>query len=80
MNTRRYAYQNPNARNWSAWDEIKQRVGNCRRMLLFAWLALTCDSATFCLVLLNVFRSAGDGLIAATMKDGRRIDPMGIDE
>jgi hypothetical protein len=76
----RFSWDIPNAQTWTRWDEFKQRVGNCRRMMLFAWLALTTDSATFHIVLVNVFRSAGDGWIAATMKNGRRIDPMGIDK
>jgi len=75
-----YQYQMPNARPWTRWDEIKQRIGNVRRMLMFAWLAARYDSATFAIVLFNSCRDAGDGLIAATMIDGRRIDPDGIME
>jgi hypothetical protein len=71
-------FQMPNARPWTRWDEIKQRVGNVRRMLMFAWLAATNDSATFAVVFFNCCRDEGDGLIATVMMDGRRIDPEGI--
>lgn len=57
-------YRNPNPERWTRRDEIKQRVGNCRRMLVFAWLALRWDSMTFATVLMNCARAEGDGLIA----------------
>jgi hypothetical protein len=76
----RFEFKMPNPQPWTRWDEVKQRFGNVRRMLMFAWLAARYDSALFALVLFNSCRDAGDGLIAATMLDGRRIDPEGIME
>jgi hypothetical protein len=71
-------FQMPDPQLWTRWDEIKQRAGNVRRMLMFAWLAATNDSAVFAVVMFNSCRSAGDGLMGAVMMDGRRIDPEGI--
>lgn len=73
-------YQMPDAQPWTVLDEIGQRLGNVRRMLAFAWMAATTDSALFAVVFVNSARSAGDGLIAAVMHDGRRIDPEGLDQ
>jgi hypothetical protein len=67
------SYSRSNQRAWTRWDEIKQRAGNVRRMLIFAWLAATNDSALFAMVLFNSVRDEGDDLIhSVTMWDGKR--------
>lgn len=76
----RFTMQMPDPQPWTRWDEIKQRVGNVRRMLMFAWQAARYDSGLFAVVLFNSCRDEGDGLIGAVMLDGRRIDPEGIME
>ena len=66
---------NRKAQPWTTRDEVRQRLGNCRRFLYFAWLALTTDSALFAAVFINSARDEGDGIITSiTMHDGRRID------
>lgn len=72
-------YRIPDAGLWTRWDEIKQRIGNCRRLLVFAWLGLTTDSTVFAVVLVNAFRTMGDGLISVVTKEGEVIDPDGIE-
>ena len=57
-------YRNRNPVPWTRYDEITQRLGNCRRMLVFAWLALRYDSMMFATVLLNCSRQQGDLFIA----------------
>lgn len=74
MVMRSYRYEFPGARDWSRWDEVKQRFGNMSAMLWFAWVALRMDSATFAIMLTNSVRDLGDGLISVVMKDGREID------
>lgn len=71
-------YKVPDGAPWTAWDEIRQRIGNVRRMLMFAWLAARHDSTAFAVVFYNSVRDAGDGLIAVTMKNGTRVDPERI--
>lgn len=73
-------YLLPDKGNWTRWDEVKQRVGNCRRMLVFAWVGLTTDSTLFAVVFVNSVRDLGDGLISVTLKDGTKIDPENITE
>lgn len=71
----RDTYSLPDTGAWTRWDEIKQRFGNCRRMLVFAWIGLTTDSTMFAVVFVNSARELGDGLIAVTLKDGTKVDP-----
>lgn len=62
---------------WSRWDEIKQRLGNCKRFLVWAWLSLWYDSTLFAAVFLNASRQEGDAMIARiVMKDGRDYDNL----
>ena len=62
---------------WTRWDEVKQRVGNCRRFLVWAWMALWYDSTMFAAVFMNASRSEGDMLISRiVMKDGREFDDL----
>ena len=74
----RLTYKLPGPERWSRWDEIKQRIGNCRGMLTLAWLALSSDSAMFSVVIVNSSRRLGDGLIAAAMANGTLVDPDGL--
>lgn len=59
--------------DWSRWKEIRQRLTNCKMMLLFAWLALRYPSFVFSSVLLNSVRSEGDGMISRITERGTRV-------
>ncbi len=70
----RATYRNPSAAGdaWTRRAEVKQRIGNCRRFLSWAWLALWTDSAMFAAVFLNCARDEGDLVISRiVMADGR---------
>lgn len=66
------SYHNPSARPWTRRDEVRQRIGNCWRMLIFAWLALRYNSALFSGVFLNVARQEGDLMISKIVMHGGR--------
>lgn len=71
----RSTFHNPHAKPWSRCDEARQRVGNCRRLLRFAWTALWTDSTLFAMVLVNSVRDVGDVMITKIVtEDGREID------
>jgi len=74
----REVYEMTNTRDWTKLDEFKQRIGNCKRFLVFAWLSLITDSATFAIVFVNSVAANRSELIATVMRDGRRIDPDNI--
>jgi len=59
-------YTNPDADpgKWTRRDEIRQRIGNCKRFLAFAWLSLWWDSTIFAAVFFNCARSEGDAMIS----------------
>lgn len=57
--------------DWTRREEMRQRIGNVRRMLKFAWLAAQYDSAVFAAVFINAARSEGDDLIAYVKRNGR---------
>jgi len=57
---------------WTKRDEVRQRLGNCRRFLGLAWLSLWSDSTVLAAVIFNSVRDEGDGIITQlTMKNGR---------
>lgn len=65
-------YDMPDNGPWTKWDEVKQRIGNCQRFIIWAWLALWTDSTLFAAVFLNATRQEGDAFISGiVMKDGR---------
>jgi hypothetical protein len=73
-----YSRTNSSPRPWSLGGEIRQRAANVKNMLKLAWLASKTDSSTFAICLLNSVQGEKEMLIAATMPDGRVIDPDGV--
>jgi hypothetical protein len=62
----RATYSNPNSwrGRWSRRNEVLQRIGNCKRFLVFAWMSLWTDSTLLAAVFLNSARAEGDLVIS----------------
>ena len=70
-------YKVPDEGPWTRWDEIRQRLGNCRRMLAMAWWALRYDSVLFATCVFNSVRDEGDLTISRiVLKSGREFDNL----